>query len=215
MSEKKIYQETWKSLEKKYKTKGETESFSENVENLYELAEEFVEEYFPGKNPDRVQKIIISEKLPAVIFYLRKPIEERTDISKRWKEFYRDLYKVWSFKVEGILKDDYLIEYLGLDKNLLIKKKEDLKSFKETNKGLRAGYNKDLEYALIPIFSQLTGFKIKQKNQIEFIYNLFKKFAPEGYGGILQSGNRERIRKMQENAIRVVKDNLSHLNTPK
>jgi len=49
---------------------------------------------------------------------------------------------------------------------------------------------------------------LSQKDQINFIYLLFKEFGHKEYGGLLKKGTRDRIRNMQENAINSLKINM-------
>ena len=52
------------------------------------------------------------------------------------------------------------------------------------------------------------GFHVSQKDQVNFIYSLFKEFGHKEYGGFLEKGTRDRIRNMQENAINSLKIDL-------
>ena len=49
----------------------------------------------------------------------------------------------------------------------------DLKYIKKS----RSGYNKDLEFVLKLVFMMLKGFHVRQEDQINFIYSLFKEFG--------------------------------------
>ena len=54
----------------------------------------------------------------------------------------------------------------------LMKKRRDGFEFLPIKK-TRSGYNKDLEFVLKPVFIMLKGFQVSQKDQINFIYDLF------------------------------------------
>ena len=182
----------------------ETDSFKKSFEKLNEKAESVTKEHFKDKL-DRAQIEIIINKVPGVIFFIMMTSDDRIEQSQRWRRFNIDLYENWSNKINQILEDEYLTDFLSIDReswNMKTSQLErDLKNVKKT----RSGYNKDLEYTLRPLFIMLKGFKIGQKEQIDFIYKLFKEFGHKGYGGLLASGNKERIRKMQENAIKSLK----------
>jgi hypothetical protein len=197
-------EETYSTIKVRYGIERETDSFKNNFEELNEKAELVTRQHFKNKL-DGVQIQIIINKVPAIIYFIMMTADDRLEQSQRWRKFNIDLYENWSNKINQILEDEYLTDFLSIDReswNMKTSQLErDLKNVKKT----RAGYNKDLEYTLKPLFIMLKGFKIGQKEQIDFIYKLFKKFAHKGYGGLLASGNKERIRKMQENAIKSLK----------
>ena len=56
----------------------------------------------------------------------------------------------------------------------------DLKYIKKS----RSGYNKDLEFVLKLVFMMLKGFHVRQEDQINFIYSLFKEFGHKEYGAV-------------------------------
>ena len=204
MTKKQIKEETYLTLKEKHGIEKETDTFIEKFEELSEKAEFSTRKYFKNKL-DRVQIQIIINKAPGVIYFIMMTANDRLEQSQRWREFSLELYKNWEYKVSQILRDDYLTEFLGIDREKWENKKDqlnmDLKHIKKT----RSGYNKDLEFVLRPVFIMLKGFHVSQKDQINFIYSLFKEFGHKEYGGFLKKGTRDRIRNMQENAINSLK----------
>ena len=52
---------------------------------------------------------------------------DRLEQSQRWREFSLELYKNWEYKVSQILRDDYLTEFLGIDREKWENKKKSIK----------------------------------------------------------------------------------------
>ena len=207
MTKKQIKEETYSTLKIKHGIEKETDSFIENFNELNKKAEDFTHKHFKSKL-DEVQIQIIINKLPGVIYFIMMIADDRLDQNQRWRKFNIDLYQNWQYKISQILEDEYLTDYLDIDKEQWNNKTNQLNKDLSKVKKTRAGYNKDLEFVLRPIFIMLKGFKVNQTDQINFVYNLFKKFGNIEYGGILEHGTQDRIRKMQENAINSLKIDL-------
>ena len=207
MTKKQIKEETYSTLKKKHGIEKETDAFIENFKELSEKAENSTQKYFKGKL-DRVQMQIIINKVPGVIYFIMMTANDRLEQSQRWREFHMELYKNWEYKISQILNDEYLTDYLGIDKEKWENKTNQLNIDLDNIKKTRSGYNKDLEFVLKPVFIMLKGFQVSQKDQINFIYDLFKEFGHKEYGGFLEKGTRDRIRNMQENAINSLKIDL-------
>ena len=160
-------EETYSTIKVRYGIERETDSFKNNFEELNEKAELVTRQHFKNKL-DRAQIQIIINKVPAIIYFIMMTADDRLEQSQRWRKFNIDLYENWSNKINQILEDEYLTDFLSIDRESWNKKtsrlERDLKNVKKT----RAGYNKDLEYTLRPLFIMLKGFKIKQKEQIDF-----------------------------------------------
>ena len=123
MTKKQIKEETYSTLKKKHRIEKETDSFIENFEELSEKAEFSIRKYFKNKL-DRVQMQIIINKTPGVIYFIMMTANDRLEQSQRWREFSLELYKNWEYKVSQILRDDYLTEFLGIDREKWENKKD-------------------------------------------------------------------------------------------
>jgi hypothetical protein len=207
MTKKQIKEETYSTLKKKHGIEKETDAFTEHFEELSEKAESSTRKYFKNRL-DRVQMQIIINKVPGVIYFIMMTANDRLEQSQRWREFHIDLYKNWKYKISQILNDEYLTDILGINREKWKNKKDQLNIDLKHSKKTRAGYNKDLEFVLRPVFIMLKGFQVSQRDQINFIYALFKEFGHKEYGGYLEKGTRDRIRNMQENAINSLKIDL-------
>ena len=50
----------------------------------------------------------------------------RLEQSQRWREIHIELYKNWKYKINQILNDGYLTDYLGVDREKWENKKDQL-----------------------------------------------------------------------------------------
>jgi len=207
MTKNKNKEETYSTLKRKHGIEKETDSFIEKFEELNKKAEDFTQKHFKSKL-DEVQIQIINNKLPGVIYFIMMTADDRLEQNQRWRKFNIDLFQNWQYKISQILEDEYLTDYLDINKEQWNNKTNQLNRDLSKVKKTRAGYNKDLEFVLRPVFIMLKGFKVSQTDQINFIYNLFKNFGHIEYGGLLEHGTQDRIRKMQENAIHSLKLDL-------
>ena len=204
MTKKQIKEETYLTLKEKHGIEKETDTFIEKFEELTEKAEFSARKYFKSKL-DRAQMQIIINKVPGVIYFIMMTANDRLEQSQRWREFHIELYKNWKYKINQILNDGYLTDYLGVDREKWENKTDQLNIDLDNIKKTRSGYNKDLEFVLKPVFILLKGFQVSQNDQINFIYDLLKEFGHKEYGGFLEKGTQDRIRNMQENAINSLK----------
>jgi hypothetical protein len=204
---KKTNSETYSTLKKKYNIENETDSFLDQIEELTKKAETHIKDFFYGKL-DRAQTQVLINKLPAVLFFIEMKADDRLEQNQRWRKFSKRLNENWLRKISDILEDDHLIEFLHIKVEDWKKKQHQLKSDISALKKQRSGYNKDLEFVLKPIFILLKGFKVTQSDQVQFIHFLFKNLGHKEYGGVLERGTLERIRKMQERAINALKLDL-------
>lgn len=196
--------ETYSTLKKKYNIENETDSFLDQIEELTKKAEIYTQDFFQDKL-DRSQIQVLINKLPAVLFFIEMKAEDRLEQNQRWRKFSKSLNENWLRKISDILEDDDLIKFLHIKVDDWKKKEHQLKADISALKKKRSGYNKDLEFVLIPIFIFLKGFKVSQSDQVQFIHFLFKNLGHKEYGGVLERGTLERIRKMQERAINSLK----------
>jgi len=153
------------------------DKFDEYVELLKEYDSKYLEKL--SKIVKKLgYKSVYSEDIWQACLWLELGYKDRINLSKKLRKISIGINKVRIKKLEALLEDDCsLISDIGLKPYKFIKEKKRLENELEfLQMKTKAGHLKELAKILSLVVMQFHWDNIRQKEQVDFIYNLMKEF---------------------------------------
>ena len=124
------------------------------------------------------------ESLKDAVYYLEKTEEERLEISKRLREYKRELNINRFKRINYIVLDNELCEgvdtnipqYMDMVTQILVRLKLNIMADQKFLNNTKAGHLTGLRIGLYPFFNEMHSNKVRQKDQINIVMNLFREF---------------------------------------
>lgn len=124
------------------------------------------------------------ESLKNAVYYLEKTEKERLEISKRLREYKRELNKNRFKRIDYIVLDKELCEgvdtdipqYMDMVYRILIRLKLDIIADQKFLNSTKAGHLTGLRIGLFPFFDEMYSNQVRQKDQINIASDLFSEF---------------------------------------
>lgn len=122
--------------------------------------------------------------LEDAVYYLEKTEEERLEISKRLREYKRELNKNRFKRINYILLDKELCEgvdtdipqYMDKVTKILVRLKLNIMADQKFLNNTKAGHLTGLRIGLFPFFDEMYSDQVRQKDQINIVSDLFSEF---------------------------------------
>lgn len=124
------------------------------------------------------------ESLKSAVYYLEKTDEERLEISKRLRNYKRELNKNRFKRINYIVLDKELCEgvdtdipqYMDMVYRILTRLKLDIITDQKFLNSTKAGHLTGLRIGLFPFFDEMHSDEVRQIDQINIVLDLFHEF---------------------------------------
>ena len=153
-----------------------------------------LQKYEPPFDEDQIG--FISIWFQEAVFYLELNQEQRLKISQQERDYYKELAQTQLKRINIILEDEEIFYYhVGFDlmRRNLQEFKSELEVSIKKNKGMKVSHLFGLRIYLKPVVSLLEELRIRQKDQVRLIKDLFDEYNFD-WGELEEDKREDNIR---------------------